>query len=172
MDSSDPIITDLVEFKVAPPPTNVSARTTIAHIPADKYTTINTALLRIVYALIKADNEALFFVNVNPREYEDYLKYIDEPMCLSTVKADLMKRAYVDIEDVQRDIDLIFTNAWRFNGLPPYASYNMALRDTRLWNWKSVRVSILARSLKQQSDQLFEELKKVLIDKGWAKWYY
>ncbi|XP_024518237.1 uncharacterized protein LOC9638922 isoform X2 [Selaginella moellendorffii] len=63
----------------------------------------------------KKDTYGVFAEPVDPEEIPDYLDIIKEPMDFSTIKKKLSKGAYGSIELFERDVNLICSNAMKYN---------------------------------------------------------
>ncbi|KAL9264434.1 Bromodomain and PHD finger-containing protein [Drosera capensis] len=72
-------------------------------------------LLFILDRLQKKDTYGVFADPVDPEELPDYHEVIDEPMDFSTVRSKLDRGAYAYLEQFEKDIFLICSNAMRYN---------------------------------------------------------
>lgn len=72
-------------------------------------------LLFILDRLQKKDTYGVFADPVDPEELPDYHEVIDEPMDFSTVRSKLDRGAYAYLEQFEKDIFLICSNAMQYN---------------------------------------------------------
>ncbi|XP_010536477.1 PREDICTED: uncharacterized protein LOC104811472 [Tarenaya hassleriana] len=72
-------------------------------------------LLFILDRLQKKDTYGVFSDPVDPRELPDYHEIIANPMDFSTVRKKLDSGAYANLEQFERDVFLICTNAMEYN---------------------------------------------------------
>ncbi|CAN1761201.1 ABC transporter B family member 25, mitochondrial [Linum perenne] len=91
----------------------------------------------LVLEQIFKDTQEIFAQPVDPNEVVGYDDIIKEPMDFGTIRAKLQERMYISLEQFERDVFLIFSNAMRFNS-PESVYYKVAedlnARARRLFN--------------------------------------
>ncbi|KAM2070523.1 hypothetical protein ACFX16_001902 [Malus domestica] len=73
------------------------------------------SLVFILYRLQKKDTRGVFSEPVDPEELPDYQEIIQNPMDFGTVRTKLDQGAYSNLEQFEKDVFLICSNAMEYN---------------------------------------------------------
>ena len=84
-------------------------------------------LTRAILLSRYVDQECLFSYPVDTEKYPDYLNYVATPMDLSTVEFKHKENKYININDYQKDFNLIIQNCFKYNP-PTNFCHQLAIR--------------------------------------------
>ncbi|XP_058098555.1 uncharacterized protein LOC131243319 [Magnolia sinica] len=110
-------------------------------------------LVFILDRLQKKDTYGVFSDPVDPNELPDYHEVIEHPMDFSTVRKKLASGAYANLEQFEKDVLLICSNAMRYNA--PDTIYFRQARSMQELAKKDFE------NLRQESDDNEPEIKSV-----------
>ncbi|XP_048324556.2 uncharacterized protein LOC112489561 isoform X2 [Ziziphus jujuba] len=96
-----------------PKPENTSAQNET--VPSTRRMPGRCMLEFILDILQRRDKNEIFAQPVNPEEVESYYRIIKEPMDFGTMRAKLQEGLYTSLEQFERDVLLISSNAMHFN---------------------------------------------------------
>ncbi|KAG1355349.1 cat eye syndrome critical region protein 2 [Cocos nucifera] len=111
-------------------------------------------LVFILDRLQKKDGYSVFSEPVDPKELPDYHEVIKHPMDFGTVRKKLSSGAYANLEQFEKDVFLISSNAMRYNA--PDTIYHRQARSIHELARKNFE------NLRQESDDSEPELKTVV----------
>jgi len=157
-----------IKWSITPPllkqnPKNYSC---MESIPV-RYQMIFKNLVQIVNYLNREDKESLFKKQVNQRQFPDYANYVETPMSLEHIKCKLYQNKYEYIQDFKQDLGIMFTNAYKFNGVPLHLSYTNLMKNAHVDNFQQYRVSIRSRQLHFFAHKMFVQLDLQLRATKW-----
>ncbi|KAI0489035.1 hypothetical protein KFK09_028876 [Dendrobium nobile] len=113
-------------------------------------------LLFILDTLQKKDTYGVFSEPVDPEELPDYHEVIEHPMDFSTVRKKLSRGAYKNLEQFEKDVFLISSNAMRYNATDTiYYRQARSIQDLAKKNFENLR---------QESDK--EPEMKTVVRRG------
>lgn len=113
-------------------------------------------LLFILDMLQKKDTYGVFSEPVDPEELPDYHEVIEHPMDFSTVRKKLSRGAYKNLEQFEKDVFLISSNAMRYNATDTiYYRQARSIQDLAKKNFENLR---------QESDK--EPEMKAVVRRG------
>ena len=69
----------------------------------------------LLHEIIRHDDSEPFRHPVDTLRYDDYLKFIDTPMDLNTIREQLVTEAYESPNEFYKDMQLIFRNSRAYN---------------------------------------------------------
>jgi poly(3-hydroxyalkanoate) synthetase len=76
----------------------------------------STILINVIDELMARDVSEIFCEPVDTNQVVDYLNVIKKPMDLSTMKEKVNSFEYLNIDDMQKDFDLMIRNCLMYNG--------------------------------------------------------
>ncbi|KAL2319450.1 hypothetical protein Fmac_028419 [Flemingia macrophylla] len=109
----------------------------------------------VLDTLQRRDTYEIFAEPVDQNEVEDYYAIIKEPMDFGTMRAKLHEGMYMNLEQFERDVFLIFDNAMQFN-----SSGTIYFRQARVINELAKKVFDLLKNNPEKFELEFSETRR------------
>ena len=121
-------------------------------------------LQRILDLLIESDKNEFFYEPVDREAYPSYYEDIKEPMCFKEMQARLKNLKYKQLDEFERDLNLIVSNCLQFN-LKNSVYYKAALKlkDTAGGLFKKAR-EIYSTCFDEPGSDLISQLDKMDVE--------
>lgn len=114
--------------------------------------------------ILKSNHSFAFRKPVDPIELNipDYFEKIKHPMDLSTIKANLKKRTYNNIEEVKADFDLMFQNCYTYNSAENPVHKSALQLEKLLSNyWNQIPSTFTEVKKKKKSEPIKEAPREI-----------